>query len=293
MRFDNGLLGMAIVTVAIMGSILGAYIVASDPEVVEVTKFEYLTDVSGLFEYDHEPRFIEYNPSTNYTNYYSASSGSDDTGRPYFDVAGVDYDPSLNANIYKLNLGPTTTVTATQDLSELTPTKTIQVVYEYEQGRFAYQNNANAVSIQSLITQMSLDDYDVIYISSDHTEPIDWTSTTADWISFVPQSKLIPILTGESVTIYNPDVTAHPQAMKAALSAKITIKSTMPTVELFEKADFKSSVGQYAASDVFITYNNVSGTFTLGDSISYTGYDYPDAAYMNIEQGVSLKEATA
>ena len=289
MRFNNGMLGVCIVTVAIMGAVLGTYIVASDPEVTEITKYEYLTDVSGLFTYDHEPRFVEYNPSTNYTNYYSSTSGRDDAGNPYFDVAKVNYDPSNNANIYKLNLGPTDSVTDDVSLSSLTATKTIQVVYEYEQGRFAYQNNANAISIPSLITQLSWDEYDIIYLSSAHTEPIDWTSTTADWISFVPQSKLIPIVSGESVTIYNPSVAAHPQSMKAALSAKITIKSTIPIVELFETADYKNSMGQYSALDVFIAYNGTGSTFTLGDNMNSTCYDYPDSTYMNIEQGVSLK----
>lgn len=52
-----------------MGSILTGYLVDVDTETREVTNYEYITDITGLFSATDTPKYIEYNPSMNYIGY--------------------------------------------------------------------------------------------------------------------------------------------------------------------------------------------------------------------------------
>ena len=83
MRFENGRLGAMILVLGIVFAVLGSYVLSLDVQEHEVTKYEYVTDLTGLFETTQAPTFIDYNPSENYTGYYTSAS------KPYFD--GVEY----------------------------------------------------------------------------------------------------------------------------------------------------------------------------------------------------------
>lgn len=102
MEFREGMLGVVIVALALTGAFFVSYLSGIETTEQEVTKYDYLADVSGLFDYDKSPQYIEFDPSTNYTGYYSTTSEG------YFPENDVGYESlrSGNANNYKLNLKP-------------------------------------------------------------------------------------------------------------------------------------------------------------------------------------------
>ena len=109
--FRNGMLGVVIIALAIAGALFGGYLAGIDTEEVEVTKYDYLADVTGLFDYDESPQYIQFDPSTNYTGYYSETSYDGLTEKYYFASDEVDYDKSNQTNNYKINIKPTHTAT--------------------------------------------------------------------------------------------------------------------------------------------------------------------------------------
>ena len=57
--FRNGMLGVVIIALAIAGALFGGYLAGIDTEEVEVTKYDYLADVTGLFDYDEFQKLIK------------------------------------------------------------------------------------------------------------------------------------------------------------------------------------------------------------------------------------------
>jgi len=113
MDMRDGTLGVVIVAIAMVLSFAGAYIAGVDSEVQEVTRYNYLTVVDGLFETEQSPQYIEFDPSSNYTGYYSEPSVNPFLDGKYFfaeDKVGftpyVDRDGNPRINNYKVDLEP-------------------------------------------------------------------------------------------------------------------------------------------------------------------------------------------
>lgn len=105
MQFRNGNLGVCLVVVAVVLTILGSYVLSMDVEEKTVTKYAGVSELTGLFDSEQAPAYINYNPSTNYTGYYT------DTDTKYFD--GVTATTTTQPNQYRLNLEPTNHSTGT------------------------------------------------------------------------------------------------------------------------------------------------------------------------------------
>ena len=74
MKLEDGMIGVIVIALAISGALIGSYLAGVEPEKVDVVRYNYLADVSGLFDYDKSPQFIEFDPSSNYIGYYSEDS---------------------------------------------------------------------------------------------------------------------------------------------------------------------------------------------------------------------------
>ena len=100
MKFNNGYFGACICVLALLGTAIGGYVLNIEKDTREVTKFNYIADISGLFNYTDAPEYISYNPSSNYVGY----SHED-----------VVYTPSSTVNNYRyvLSEGTTTTLVTT------------------------------------------------------------------------------------------------------------------------------------------------------------------------------------
>lgn len=102
MRFNAGYFGTCAVVLALLGTVLAGFILSVEKTTVPVTNYDYITDVSGLFDYDTTPAYVDYNPSTNYVGYTA------DTGTP-------KYTQTTTANNYRyiVSAGEVTTDTLT------------------------------------------------------------------------------------------------------------------------------------------------------------------------------------
>ena len=74
MAYKAGVLGVAILMVAIVGTLMGSWVMSMDVEEEQVIKYDPLADIVGLFDSEQTPTFTEYSPSTNYTGYYTDTS---------------------------------------------------------------------------------------------------------------------------------------------------------------------------------------------------------------------------
>lgn len=86
MRFNNGMFGACICVLALLGTAIGGFVLNVHEDQREVTKYNFIADVSGLFSYSDAPEYIEYNPSSNYVGYTSGA---------------VEYTQSSTANNYR------------------------------------------------------------------------------------------------------------------------------------------------------------------------------------------------
>ena len=69
MKFNNGYFGACIVVLALLGTAISGFVLNIERDTREVTNYDYIADVSGLFDYTDAPEYIDYNPSTNYVGY--------------------------------------------------------------------------------------------------------------------------------------------------------------------------------------------------------------------------------
>ena len=96
MKFKSGMLGLCIVVIALLGTILGGFCLDVDSQTRNVTKYEYVTDITGLFDIGNAPQYIAYNPSSNYVGYSQGSvnytsAGSINQYRYVIDPGSVTY----------------------------------------------------------------------------------------------------------------------------------------------------------------------------------------------------------
>ena len=102
MRFKRGYLGVLLVTLCLFGSALACIILNVDSEDVTTTKYDYVTDVSGLFDYSDAPQYTEYNPIKNYTGYSNTITAADSP-------SGISFTSSNAASNYTILTRPATT----------------------------------------------------------------------------------------------------------------------------------------------------------------------------------------
>lgn len=95
MHFDNGKFGAVVIVLALIGTIVLGY--CTDVTKVEGvrTDYDFITDITGLFETEQVPEYIEYNPNSNYVGY----------------TGPVVYDVSSQPNNYRYEIAPGDTST--------------------------------------------------------------------------------------------------------------------------------------------------------------------------------------
>ena len=97
MRFNNGMFGACICVLALLGTAIGGFVLNVHEDQREVTKYNYIADVSGLFSYSDAPEYIEYNPSSNYVGYTPGA---------------VEYTQSSTANNFRYIIQDGDTITS-------------------------------------------------------------------------------------------------------------------------------------------------------------------------------------
>lgn len=283
----NGMLGVVIIAIAISIALFGSYLAGVTPHEEEYTNFEYLTDVNVLFDYDTTPRYIDYDPSTNYTGYHTTEEPE------YF--AGVKAITTTKVNQYKLNLGPLSDVTEALDLSEVQYTSTIRFHY-WTNNEGQTSKDVNQMTVNELIGALNIDADSIIITSNQGSYQ------TGGFFSFyLDQWKV-----GSNIFMRAPDVTGDLKFRDSADGPSVSIGDastvTVPVlcgiydsatgnIALYTDVEKKNLLGTYLASNVVVLWNNThSGTFWLGNQGTTRAIEYPPKTYMDPAYGVKLEE---
>lgn len=305
MQWKNGYLGCCIIVLGIIATIIGAYILSIEVTDEEVTKYSYVADLNGLFDSEQAPTYIEYNPSTNFTGYYTEDSIIDD--KKYF--AGVDYDKSGMPNAYRLNLMPSNysdgTETTLPSQDAFTGTVMLWGTTQYQSGQYNFiskENTMTNVPLASFISGLSpTADQNLIQLSSiDGADAVTWPQSqgvlTVDWLIFSVQGDWVNSSAGSGKILrvysnaYNQLYNVNNPLPK--LSAIIDL--TNDSVQLFYDKDYQQQAGIYTLSEVVVSYGGSEPSsnwgLMLGTTMNYIYQTKAEPTYMDIRSGVSVED---
>lgn len=296
------MLGVAAVTLALVGMLLGSWVMSMDVTEEEVTRYNALTEIGGLFESEKTPTFTEYNPSTNYTGYYTSDSivGND----RFFD--GVEFSDSTSPNNFRIQRMPTSSVIDDDyDLSGLTPTGTKMIRYFATNELESDENRtlANYMSIADLVTELGYTSGNVKLTVTSTQEPSDYT-VFEDYIAFFTPNMEIgpnagvwmknPSLTG-TLTYY--DGMGVGMAIDASRVSNPILGAVWDgiSVNLYYDIECTRSAGIVNADSAFIAWGSDTviipgGTVEQFDSVADLEYlVLPNPQYMDPSKGVVME----
>ena len=296
-----------VVAVSLAVALLGSWALSTDVHEVPYTDYNYVTDLDGLFETTKAPEYIEYNPSSNYTGYYTDESIVN--GKKYFD--GADFDRSNRANNFSVTLKPDFEIDSTVSLDTYTvmdPFDGDEILLRYMEGSgnyFFYTNDATSVTLTDYISAMGLsDDINQVVIKSlsdfDSSDIIRGQPLVFDWILFTIKDAwftdsgrtvcaIAPLEWFESQGVapgYNPN---KGMVNLPLVSCKVDLDEN--TVTLYTDKDCQNQYGIYSLSDVIMSYggdanNNIKMEF--GDSAVIQAANL-ETYYMDPSKGVKLE----
>lgn len=311
MNYRPGVLGVVVIIVAISATLMGSWVMSMDVDEVKVTKYNPLADIVGEFDTQQTPTWTDYNPSTNYTGYFTDNSIID--GVTYFD--GVDYTPS-KPNNYRINPMPLDSVQESKTITTSEGSVDSGIVYirtaasTEDYGR-AIQ--ANYVKMSSLLSSWSYSDYNKINIKNPNGN-IDWydySSIEGSWVAFIPASWLEMHTFGLFLVIKNPDLTVKQvQDLDPILSDYVIRDPTMAcqydknseSVQVFYDIEMKNSAGSFRPDEVIVLFGQSTSeippelsslitsneTMGLGSVVNVTALKLPDATYLDPSAGVVM-----
>ena len=309
---------MVVVALALTGALFASYLAGIDGQEYEVTKYQYLADVSGEFTYDKTPTYVDFDPSSNYVGYYSQYTGE------YFPVDDIGYEPNNRVNNYRINLPPSEVVTDNNvDVSVITEQnipgtsdKLAWITY-YTQpystdqtGKYAMV--AKTTTLTQLVSQLEYGEYSTIKIASNNgTDAVITGGTIANpvdsgWVMFFPKSWVsdsggfayrytLNVCQKEVYDLFAwpPSVSENVVMGKLSLSCVIDTKTS--TVTLYWDNAFQNRIGTFNLSDMCMAYSTSSNpliapTVRLSDSADFVLEVLPPAEYLDPNYGVTMKE---
>lgn len=325
MEMRDGMLGVVIIAIAISIALFGSYLAGVTPHEEEYTNYEYLTDVNVLFDYDTTPRYIDYDPSANYTGYYTNDTFSESANRYYFAVDEVGFEPSGTVNNYKVPLPPTFSETTISDLSQLSDTNVPGTDYKLDVvGLFkspytgsldddSYSMYVKSAPLQDVLADLSLE-YNIVRIASRNNINIDLSTGTTDdpldtgWVIFFINdwvNKRSGNLIHGGLSITTEDLYEDwqwpswmPDNNKIAVAClSCEINTLTGYVTLYSDNQFQNAVGTYVLSNAGMAFGSkyitgVTSSVELSNQAIITKENIQNT-YLNPMYGVHLKEETA
>lgn len=298
MRFENGMLGVCISVLAIMGMILSGFVLSVDQYDRTVTGYEYVTDISGLFDYSDQPTFIDYNPSANWTGFYTSdpdiTDGINFTGR------------SEPANSYPINQENTQLAEKSMDLSQQDlpaanppgnlsgPYDTVKISDDTTSPNTgdltAHIGWPRVATVASVLEKASgLGDYNVVRI--DLNGDVIGAPSSSWNVYSIPVGNLghradyciLPYSGAFNVSYLMVD--AESNIVRGYTSANVQVfqSTTTQTTLSFNQASTETGFPQT---------DYLNGATQLGTEIGLTSYSTPTPIYMDISQGVSLSSSS-
>ena len=186
MKFESGMLGFLIIVLAVGGAIAGTVMLSAEEQTNEVTRYVLVADVTGLFDTDESPKYMDYDLARNYTGYYTMETvvnGVNYWGGAEFVTANVNNYPvrmipqtetEANYRVFDYSASLTTSDPPGEDdfwLAYITHGSPGMDVEDMSDLRF----NAHSYTLSSLITALGVNGYQYITIkpiSSDYMDMI-------------------------------------------------------------------------------------------------------------------------
>lgn len=305
MRFESGMIGCLIVVLAIGGAVFGNVLLSADTHTETVTKYDFKTEVTGLFDTDTSPQFFDYDISKNYTGYYTVDSIVN--GIYYW--GGAEYTPS-SVNNYPITEMPVSnemmqeriTLAISESMDNTDPPGagnryTGVTYYDKPYGEhFTSSSQTYSKTLTSFIREYNLNGYDVIEITplaSDYAE-YDSTYENANMLFFGTTADYNT--TGQSYPkmyyVEYDQYNTYPQDADfkiACHSCKIDTVSQKVSFYYGDRVGSSTYVYTVSLSNAVITFK----TYPLyspdnGIEFKVTQYDVIDQKYMDTSQGVKI-----
>lgn len=292
----GGVFGGLVVALVISASIGATYLMNVESHQETAIEYDYITNISSLFDYDKNPQYYEYDLSKNYTGYYTTLTD------PYW--GGVDYTQSTRINNYRLNLAPTSSVSETKSLRDSTSPSWSDAqygasIYTYiGPGEFDIRNDYTVsgglklLELESYLTELSLTGYDEIImkpISDDYSDMILFVTGTELESNHGLIRYTLPEYSEHHQT-YNTtqgvrNVTFAPLSAKYEKSTELVYLYSSPTVQ-----DVSTLIRTVALDDCYIGFSTLSSTSAnpYGYEIDLEEFVYPPIQYLDITKGVRV-----
>lgn len=317
MELRDGMLGVVIIAVAISVALFGSYLAGITPHDEEVTKYEYLADVSGLFDYDKSPQYVEFNPSTNFTGYYSEDSYSDFTNEYYFASNNVGFTNNQTAdgkqivNNYKIDIKPMIEAESQVDLSTLDATQRsgigIRYVYDIKgdyvqwlgfstesQGAITLKNLVRALDIADTLTNVTIRLDPNANWDQEPTQGFFNKTLTLNSVLVVPNTGSFTYVTSpnrDPSTFENLTINIQKPFMS------VNIDTRTWNVKCYYSDDFSGTAYSYTADNLVVCFGNTDpgetvnyDVLNLGNLMTYATAEYYDPQYLDPKDGVHMEE---
>ena len=306
--------GIVVVMLAIVGTLVVSWTISMDVNEVEVTKYNPLADMTGEFAVEKTPDYVEYNPSTNYTGYYTDSSIVGST--KYFD--GVSFTESPSGNNFRVKANPTVELDSSVTLSDYsgqypfnTADHSVSLVYSSSESSVGIKNSifttsSTIVSLSSYIAAMNLPDAKSFTITSNQGLPsvYDRSSVTdLNCIIFSQKDMWVDSSSRMSINFITPARLAEENVQNGYagpsgvhfvlpwLSAVINMDSLQVTVYYDADCSDDKMAGTYPLSDIVMVYGGsetLQGRVNFDSSADFEAVGYT-LAYMDPSKGVELE----
>lgn len=303
----GGMYGAAVVSVIVALSIFLTVALNVETETRQVTKYEYVTDTTGLFDFDDSPQYYDFDLNKNYTGYYLESTDPYWGGASFTSTAGQvitddtdpeDYIPGGSVNNYYVNFEPIGSSTGTEDLTTAgisnmdppgAPTDT-RLIYAYlfYDSTNSYRFNmtyTGVVSLADIISAYSLDEYDKITFTTR-------SHNIADWIVFGSNTdytnNAFRYVTADAQQ-YHTEYQGHPTTV-AGFSAVYDASTKL--VDIYSSFEPSSETWLRTldanATSVLFSYTNSPSPNPYGHYLTYSAINLVPTIYMDISKGVTV-----
>lgn len=298
------MLGVCVVVLAMLGTVLSGFVMGIDASTREVTSYDYVTDVTGLFDISDAPEYVEYNPSSNLVGYTPNT---------------VNYVPSSTVNSYRYiaqeGAVSSSTYTITNSSTDL-PLITDRF-RQSEVGGQAYINWTGAINFGSTVQSHGIT-YNASVPSAQYDDP------STDVVDVIPRmTSLGSVLTDMGLGAYRTasiditygefpvmfyyggwtftDVPRGDGATQYVYSATLNESLTMPThfdvnvttnsVTAYRGNTLMWNVNADQVDVIYIYSTRASGSFSPASTsavFTVTSVGYPTYGYMDPTKGVSM-----
>ena len=297
MKFESGMLGFLLIVLAVGGGIAGTILLSGEPTEQEITKYNLVADVTGLFDTDQSPQYFDYDLAQNYTGYYTENTVIN--GVIYW--GGADFT-STRVNNYPVRLAPQTETSNTYRVSDYSGSLTTSDppgadtlnVYYITDGVPGMDINdaqlkimgAHSYTLSSLITALGVDSYHYIVIESPSDALKDLVFFTTPSTLYQPDS-ILNYYNAEIISKEFSDQYPGYEQIIGCLSCKVNTVT--------QRADFYYGVS--GSTQTFVTSVGLSDAVILtgssdNDTISVHAYDPETIEYMDISRGVTVTGVT-